>query len=655
LRHRVPALLAATLTLMLAITSTAIAHPDHSDEQSGRELFPGEGIAGSSDKQHDGDEGHLPPVKRHVDVIGKAEVTAPEGTNGDLTGRVADVSAHGDYAYLTAFRAADCLGGGAWVVDISDPTAPHEVGFLPTTDGSYAGEGSQVITADYGDYAGRQLFLHQNETCDAAMGAATGKSPYLGGINIWDVTDPLEAELLVEHAGDTDGVRANPNTVHSMYAWNSHVDERVYAVLVDNVEWTDVDIMDITDPTNPVMVNDTLDLVDLFDVGQDSPSNLTSIFNHDMMVYRMGDRYVMNVNYWDGGYVLLDVTDPTPGNVTLIAESDYAELDEERLKRGHEITPEGNAHQSELSPDFDYLIGTDEDFNPYRVVATITSGAFAGTEFSAVSASDTPDVDENTTVSGATTYVGRACGPVPAGEGIALIERGDCAFQDKIDNVTAAGYDAGLVFNIAGGGCNGFVRMLAAGDIPFLFVQRETGLQILGQDVSGDAACTAETPAPGSPSADVHIEAVFDGWGYVRLFRTDIPKEVGAPGSITQIDTYAIPESQDAAYASGFGDLSVHEVAIDPRRDVDLAYFSYYAGGFRVVEYGQKGLKEVGAFIDEGGNNFWGVEVHEIDGETYVLASDRDFGLYIFQYAPPAKGGGNGPPGPPGGAAGPRS
>ena len=41
---------------------------------------------------------------------------------------------------------------------------------------------------------------------------------------------------------------------------------RAYAVLVDNEEATDVDIMDITDPRAPVLVNDTLDLVDLFGV-----------------------------------------------------------------------------------------------------------------------------------------------------------------------------------------------------------------------------------------------------------------------------------------------------------------------------------------------------------------------------------------------------
>jgi hypothetical protein len=78
----------------------------------------------------------------------------------------------------------------------------------------------------------------------------------------------------------------------------------------------------------------------------------------------------------------------------------------------------------------------------------------------------------------------------------------------------------------------------------------------------------------------------------------------------------------------GNGDLSVHEVALDPKER--LAHMSYYGLGFRVLEYGSRGLKEVGAFVDEGGSNFWGVEVHRIDGRQYVLDSDRDFGLYIF-------------------------
>ncbi|HEX2273144.1 MAG TPA: hypothetical protein VHG90_04630 [Acidimicrobiales bacterium] len=82
------------------------------------------------------------------------------------------------------------------------------------------------------------------------------------------------------------------------------------------------------------------------------------------------------------------------------------------------------------------------------------------------------------------------------------------------------------------------------------------------------------------------MKAVFDGWGYIHLFDAK---------TFADLDQFAIPEARDPAYGSGFGDLSVHEVATDP--DADLVYVSYYSGGFRVLAYSKKGqLTEVGAF-----------------------------------------------------------
>jgi hypothetical protein len=600
------------------LPGSAIGHPERGRSQfSFEEAFPGEGVA--FDKQHPGDEGHLKPVEDDVTLVGKGRVTNPSGAG--LEGRVADVSALGDFAYLTAFREPTCRAGGVHVMDISDLSNPVEVteAFIPTSRGQYAGEGSQVI-----QIGARDVLIHQNETCDETR-VRRGR---VGGISLWDVTEPTDPQPLAMHAGDKDG-GVNANQVHSMFAWHNDFDGKTYVVLVDDEELTDVDIMDISDPTNPVMVNDTLDLVALFGVDQASPPNLQSVFSHDMMVYRVGRRYVMTMSYWDGGFVLLDVTDPTPGNVSLIAESDYAELDEQRLERGQEISPEGNAHQNELSPNKRFLIGTDEDFNPFRVTATIDSGPFAGTEYEAASASDTPPIDSETTITGPTTFVGLACDPVPAGTGTAVIERGVCTFQQKLDNITAAGFSSGVVFNLAGEGCDGLVTMLAEGTIPFLFTTRTAGLQLLGVDFTDP--CATAAPAAGTAGADTTIVGVFDGWGYVRLFGVDIPRTGGA-GSLEQIDTFAIDEAQREGFATGFGDLSVHEVAMDPAGDI--AYLSYYSGGLRVVSYGPDGLAEEGAFIDEGGNNFWGVEIYRRDGETFVLASDRDFGLYVFQFTP---------------------
>ncbi|MGH2897917.1 MAG: PA domain-containing protein, partial [Solirubrobacteraceae bacterium] len=250
--------------------------------------------------------------------------------------------------------------------------------------------------------------------------------------------------------------------------------------------------------------------------------------------------------------------------------------------------------------------------------------------------SDVPRIDSDTSLAGDTRAVGLACaaGTVPpsdAAHPIAVIERGVCDFTVKLQLVEAAGYTGAVVFNRTGvDGCETLVSMLVQAGIPAVFVSRSDGFRILGASLAGytcseDGTGTA-APAAGGDGSTVNIRAIFDGWGYVHLFDAN---------TMQDRDQYFIPESQDAAYAEGFGDLSVHEVATDP--DTDLAYLSYYAGGLRVLKYRDAGgapkLSEVGAYIAEGGNNFWGVEVHKHpNGQKYVLASDRDSGIWIFRY-----------------------
>ncbi|MDQ3766940.1 MAG: CHRD domain-containing protein, partial [Actinomycetota bacterium] len=121
--------------------------------------------------------------------------------------------------------------------------------------------------------------------------------------------------------------------------------------------------------------------------------------------------------------------------------------------------------------------------------------------------------------------------------------------------------------------------------------------------------------------------ALFDGWGYVRLLDRS---------SLEQVDAYAIDEALDPDFAFGFGDLSVHEVAVDPVEQ-GLAYLSYYSGGLRVIRYGNNGIREVGHYIHKDGNNFWGIETHLLpdSNRKLILASDRDSGLWIFKYTGP--------------------
>ena len=115
-----------------------------------------------------------------------------------------------------------------------------------------------------------------------------------------------------------------------------------------------------------------------------------------------------------------------------------------------------------------------------------------------------------------------------------------------------------------------------------------------------------DAPAIGAISVKrVRATSIFDGWGYLSLFRRE-------RGKVERVDSYAIPEALDPDFAFGFGDLSIHEIATDPGQNI--AYSSYYAGGMRVFGFGASGIEELGHYIDPEGNNFWGVE-------TFVPAS----------------------------------
>ena len=184
-----------------------------------------------------------------------------------------------------------------------------------------------------------------------------------------------------------------------------------------------------------------------------------------------------------------------------------------------------------------------------------------------------------------------------------------------------------------------FAPFVEAEDTPVIFVGRDTGFALFDLPYD-DAACRDATTelapiAIGTLGDFVTITSVFDGWGYVHLFAVNLEPGAGEE-AFTELDTYAIPDAMDPAYAEGFGALSVHEVATDPQ-DPSLAYLSYYSGGVRAVQIQNGELVEVGGFIDNDasdgrvGNEFWGIETLVRDGVTYVLASDMDSGLWILR------------------------
>ncbi len=572
---------------------------------------------------HRGTEGHTKAADKSIGVVSKLKLS------GVVDGRIADVGVHKSTAYLAAWGGQTCKSTGVHVVDIADVAAPREIAFIPAKQGSYPGEGVQALTISTPAFSG-DILVTNNEKCKQPGG--------FGGMNIYGVSNPAAPEVLTQGFGDdtSNSRRQSVHQTHSVFAWQE--DSKAYAVMVDNEESANVDIVDITDPRRPVLVTE-------YDLAKQTPEilqpnmDLDEVFLHDVIVKEINGRQVMLASYWDGGYVQLDVTG-VPTTPVYLSDSDFPNPDSQGkennlfLPDGRTAVPaEGNAHQAEFTRDNRFVIGADEDFSPFTAIARNVSD---NADLLLTSGSGSKQLEPGEGITGQARFGGRACNTdaaVPAGNGtqIAVVERGVCTFTEKVANIEkAGGYLAAVVFNRTGAeGCNSSLAVSVASGIPtFGVAPRQQGFAMFGVDYD-DRACIAGN---GSQLAGIDVGAVgdtltlgayFDGWGYVRLLDAT---------TMQQVDTYAIPEAHDIAFADDRRDLSVHEVATSHQRD-DLAFLSYYTGGLRAITVGPAGIEEVGAFIDEGGNDFWGVEVFTgSDGKEYVAASDRDFGLYIFQY-----------------------
>lgn len=562
---------------------------------------------------------------------------------------IADHTILGNYAYLAKWGAPDCAApetggqnspdGGVYVVDISNLAAPKEVGFIATRQDTLVGEGMQALRVSTPSFDGDLLAVN-HEAC--------GKNGR-GGFSLWDISNPLKPKKLTELAGDRT-VNDRPthphaaNEYHSVFVWDTG--PNAYLVATDDLEANDVDIFDVTDPRKPVLLAEP-DL-NKYEVSQPA-LGLTDSFLHDMVVKRIGSRWVMVLSYWDGGYVLLDVT--APSSPAFLGDSDYPAVDPQLLEStGASLTPEGNGHQAEVTLDNRFVVATDEDFDPFRGIVTTADGSFRAGIGSNTDASDLVGL------TGATVFVGRACTGDPAppaapvtGTQIAVVERGLCTFEEKAQNVIAAGgWDAMLIMNREGAdACTGVFGPSLAAPIPTMFIGRDVGFAMFG--VAYDqSACADSTPqlAPiasgtaGDPVLD--FDVVFDGWGYIHLYGLN-----ASAWTLTELDTFAIPEAMNPAFAEGYGALSVHEVATDASNP-SRVYSSYYMGGIRALEIQCTGpesceLVETGGYLDPdtdgagpdpGGNEFWGIETFTRGGGTYVSGSDMDAGLVILRVTP---------------------
>jgi hypothetical protein len=376
-----------------------------------------------------------------------------------------------------------------------------------------------------------------------------------------------------------------------------------------------------------------------------------------MWVKKIGGHWYAMVSYWDAGWVLLNLDNPA--DPKFVKDHDYSENDPEMPQFS---PPEGNAHQGAWSADNKYFVGTDEDFSPFRIDPfEITTGANAG-EYPAGEFGWTVPIAieyNDKQINGPTVYVGTACPAIeddpatpedesspgtasqipdastleagPGEEKIAVILRGTCFFSEKVEQAELKGYDAVIIANHHAGAEGGeFPDAHLCGSLGHDYTPTinatcigHRAFHLLFNQTPGYED-RADAPAVGTKGEDIRAVAAFDGWGYAHLLNAK---------TLQGIDTYAVDEAIDRRYANGFGVLSAHEVETDQRRRKHLAYFSWYSAGARVAKFGPRGIREVGHYIHEDGNDFWGVEtVKRGKKRPLLFFSDRHFGLYILKY-----------------------
>jgi hypothetical protein len=635
------------VAFVLSVTTAGIAQARY-PEFNGSE---GDDITLGSDQQHGPMSGHLPPTQRNVELVGKLRLTG-------LEGGIADVGYFKGFAYLNAWAPNCPNGGGVHVVDVRNPSNPVKVGFLPANANEHPGEGIHVMEVNTPHFQG-DLLLHNNEACSG--------TPTTLGMAMWDVTDPLNPVKLGQF-GDAVPPPSlfSTGTYHSIHSVQGFTQgNSAYAVMVDNEEafgppFKDVDIVDITNPAAPVIVAE-VGLEDWPDA-QSPLANGDSVFHHDVQFKRIGGHDFLAISYWDAGQILLNVDDPS--NPVFVGDSDYLSPDP---LTGFEIS-EGNSHEAYWSTNNKFLLSTDEDFAPFRTLFEITTGANAGA-FGAGEFGWTPQIanEPNGEINGPTVFGGRGCfaagpnaGPdavgdpmpppasaIPAEPGeekTVVFSRGTCFFSTKVAAGQDLGYDAVIIGQSHGGTRGGILQdgFSCGGQghdydeqIPAICTGHRA-MHLLFNDPPEFSGPEGTDIPRGALGERYHATGVFDGWGYVNLHDATKP-------NLPIIGAYAVPEALDEDFATGFGTLSVHEVKTDPR-DEQIAYFAYYNAGFRVARFNMKGITEVGRFIDQGGNDFWGVFPIGVEtvGHGYsgpaigepplVLLSDRDFGLYVVRY-----------------------
>jgi LVIVD repeat len=317
-------------------------------------------------------------------VVGRAELAASDdgaqARNVREVGRLhiegglhGDVWAHRRFAYVGTWS-GPCPGTGVKIINARKPRKPK----LVATAAGYpntSAEDMQVVRMRTAAFRGDLLAVGLQDC------GLEGQDPGLTGVDLWEVTHPRDPR----HLGFYEAPASSG--VHEVSLMKRRIAgrQRVFALAaVPFSEVTtalfgapevigDFQLVDITDPRNPVLADDWGAGKDgrlpfgspLF--GEPAPFDCTAppgapelcrghfpaVFDHSTSSSRNGKRAYLA--YWDAGAIILDISDP--GDVRMIGRTEYPP------------DSEGDTHSAVDNRSGKVLVTTDEDFSPGETAA----------------------------------------------------------------------------------------------------------------------------------------------------------------------------------------------------------------------------------------------------------------------------------------------
>lgn len=282
----------------------------------------------------------------------------------------ADVWAHGNYAYVGTWS-GPCPGTGVKIIDVSDPAQPRQVAATAGYPNTSA-EDMQVLTVRTAAFRGDLLAVGLQDC------GLPDQPPGLTGADLWDVSNPVHpVHLGFYDVGPSGGV-------HEIALMKRVIggQERVFALAavpfaeVITTAFTsqprgDFQLLDVTDPRNPVLADDwgagkdgglPFGAAFFADVGAPPPfdctpptgqsplcrGNFAAVFNHSASPSADGRRAYLA--YWDAGAIILDMSNPR--DLRMIGRTPYP------------AGSEGDTHSAVANEADSVLVTTDEDFSP---------------------------------------------------------------------------------------------------------------------------------------------------------------------------------------------------------------------------------------------------------------------------------------------------